>query len=152
EPTGPRSAVFRLPLEGGGAPTALKTAGVPIDQMSFLEDDAGHLNVLLRADGDGEGMWGAERSRGALVLLRVPLSAFGDGRGAAQLQHYRRLPGGEGGALQNRYVGDWLLWGGQGAWALRFAQPSAAVAELQPGHAVERIEALGEQGLLVGNA
>src|SRR5262249_17427785 len=50
----PASALFRIPLDGT-APTALKVAGSPIDQFSFLEA-AGHLNVLVRAEGRGEGM------------------------------------------------------------------------------------------------
>ena len=154
--TEPRSlsAVFRLPLDGA-APSALKTAGVPIDQLSFLED-AGHLNVLLRESGRGEGMWGSEATRGAMALLRVPLAEFGDGRGAARAEHYRRVPGAAGHALQNRFVGDWLLWGGAAdgsgasAWALRHAGPGEATA-LSPGHAVERIVALGRDALLVGS-
>jgi hypothetical protein len=157
------SAVFRIPLDGA-APTGLKTAGVPIDQMSFLEDGTGHLNVLLRAEGAGEGMWGSEATRGAMALLRVPLAAFGDGRGAAQREHYRAVPSSGGYAVQNRYVGDWLLWGGwamnaggpgrpeAGAYALRYADGSAAAQPLSPGHAIERIEALGDHALLVGNA
>ena len=146
------SAVFRIPLDGA-APSALKTAGVPVDQLSFLEDAQGHLNVLLRESGAGEGMWGADRSGGRLALLRVPLSAFGDGRDAAQREHYRRLPAPAAGALHNRYVGDWLLWGGAAgdAWAVRYAGAAPEV-ELQPGHAVERIEAMGAHAVLVGNA
>lgn len=146
------SALFRLPLDGA-APSGIKTVGVPIDQMSFLEDGRGQLNVLVRESGAGEGMWGAERSAGALALLRLPLADFGDGRGAARREQYRRVPGGADGGwqLQNRYVGDWLLWGGaDGAWALRYAG-SADAAVLSPGHAVERIEAMGERALLVGN-
>lgn len=169
EPPRALSAVFRIPLDGA-APTGLKTAGVPIDQMSFLEDGQGHLNVLLRDNGDGEGMWGSERSAAArMALLRVPLAAFGDGRGSAQREHYRALPALAPGLLQNRFVGDWLLWGGAqpapaaasgafpgsavpgpAAWALRFAD-SAAPQPLAPGHAVERIEAMGEHAVLVGN-
>ncbi len=146
------SAVFRIPLDGS-APSGLKTAGVPVDQMSFLEDERGHLNVLLRDAGYGEGMWGSEQGRAArMALLRVPLAAFGDGRGAAQREHYRVLPAPAGYNLQNRYVGDWLLWGGgTDAWALRFADGPEAQA-LAPGHAVERIEAMGAHALLVGNA
>ncbi len=158
------SAVFRIPLDGS-APSGLKTAGVPIDQMSFLEDDQGHLNVLLREHGAGEGMWGSEHTRGAMALLRVPLTAFGDGCGAAQREHYRALPGVPGHAVQNRFVGDWLLWGGAGArhhnvpggresataWALRYAHPGEAVA-LAAEHGVERIEAMGADAVLIGNA
>jgi hypothetical protein len=152
------SAVFRLPLDGA-APTALKTAGVPIDPMSFLEE-AGHLNVLLRESGRGEGMWGSERTAGAFALLRVPLAEFGDGRAAARREHYRPLPAVQGWQVQNRYVGDWLLWGGAAsagrdgapaAWALRYAQAGEPRA-LAPGHGVERIEALGRDAVLVGNA
>ena len=115
----------------------------------------------------GEGMWGSERTSGAIALLRVPLSAFGDGRGSAQREHYRALPAVPGYQVQNRYVGDWLLWGGTGsggrppqrgdaasganAWALRYAEASQP-APLQPGHNVERIEAMGRDAVLVGNA
>ena len=151
KPAAARSAVFRLPLDGA-APSSLKTVGVPIDQMSFLEDGQGQLNVLLREQGEGESMWGGERSQGALALLRVPLSAFGDGQAVAQRAHYRRVPGTDTGALQNRYVGDWLLWGGaQGAWALAYAQNQPAET-LLANHQIERIEALGDNALLVGNA
>jgi hypothetical protein len=51
----PASAVFRIPLDGR-APSMLKTVGSPIDQFSFHQDDSGMLNVLLRANGRGEGM------------------------------------------------------------------------------------------------
>ena len=156
------SAVFRMPLDGS-APTGLKTVGLPIDQLSFLEDGQGHLNVLLRASGAGEGMWGQQGLRGATALLRLPLSALGDGRGAAQREHYRLLPAQA--PTQNRFVGDWLLMGGRmpssrtgdrnggaSAWALRYADPGAEAQALDPGHAVERIEALGAHAVLVGNA
>lgn len=69
------SLVYRMPLDGS-APSVLRGDGVPIDQFSFLEDD-GFLNVLLRADGEGEGMWGAEASRGRVALMRVPVASFG---------------------------------------------------------------------------
>jgi len=143
-----RSSVFRIPLDGA-APTAIKTAGVPLDQMSFLEDAGGHLNVLLRESGRGEAMWNNELTRGSTALLRVPLSAFGDGSGSAQREHYRSLPGRD--VAQNRFVGDWLLWGGEEAWAVRYAQGGDA-QRLAPGHRVERIEAMGAHAVLVGNA
>jgi hypothetical protein len=147
----PLSSVFRIPLDGT-APTGLKTAGVPIDQLSFLEDERAFLNVLVRESGQGEGMWGSERGAGRLALLRVPLQAFGDGRGAAQREHYRPLSAPEAGSLQNRFVGDWLLWGGGAtAWALRPAD-GAAPQRLEPGHGVERIEPMGAHAVLVGNA
>ena len=83
----PRSAVWRLPLDGA-APSMLKTTGDPIDQLSFLEDDRGHLNVLLRAQSRGEGIWNAERGAGELALMRVPLSSFGDASDSAPRSAY----------------------------------------------------------------
>ena len=155
EPPRSLSAVFRLPLDGA-APSALKTVGVPIDQMSFLEE-GGHLNVLLREPGRGEAMWGGESTAGAMALLRVPLAEFGDGISSARAEHYRRVPATVAGVVQNRFVGDWLLWGGprdvngNSAWALRYAGAGGAIA-LSPGHAVERIEALGRDAVLVGSS
>ena len=159
-----RSAVFRLPL-GDAAPTALKTRGTPIDQLSFLHDGSGHLNVLVSEFGSGEGMWGDESTGGALALLRVPLDSFGDGSTAAPASAYRRLPGSTDGDLQNRYVGDWLLYGrapyrwrrdatslpGSTAHALRYAG-TGAVQALALGHGTERIEAMGGDAILVGSA
>ena len=65
------SGVFRIPLDGS-APSALKVAGAPVDQFSFLESPDGHLNVLLRAEGQGDAMWDGARGRGDMALLRVP--------------------------------------------------------------------------------
>lgn len=157
----PTAAVFRIPLDDG-APTALKTRGMPIDQFSFLHGGDGHLNVLLAETGAGEGMWGAAASRGGLALLRVPLSRFGDGRDEAPERAYRPLPGRADGTLQNRFVGDWLLYGGAPhrwhdrdgpaqttAYAVRYAARGAP-RPLPLDHGVERIEALGAHALLVG--
>jgi hypothetical protein len=151
-----RSAVFRLPLDGG-APSMLKTTGAPVDQLSFLEDDSGHLNVLLRAGARGEAMWDAERGQGDLALLRVSLQRFGDASDSAPRSAYRPLPSLPGHALQNRFVGDWLLYGtpaggaGGNAVALRYAGAGDA-QPLSLAHGVERIEALGRDAVLVGNA
>lgn len=151
----PRSAVFRLPLDGA-APSALKTTGSPIDQLSFLEDEGGYLNVLLRAQARGDGMWGAERGAGDVAVMRVPLASFGDGRDSAPRSAYRPLPALQGHALQNRFVGDWLLVGAPGgagdkALALRYATRDETQRLSLP-HGVERIEALGRDAVLVGNA
>ena len=151
--------VFRIPLDGS-APGALQAEGAPIDQMSFLERD-GHLNVLVSALGRGQWMWGAERNPGEVALMRVPLEMFADGRDVAGAGHYRRLPDvGREGALQNRYVGDWLLFGIGETWggaspgvvhAVRYASDDG-FRRVQVGHAIGRIEALGRDALVVGNA
>lgn len=158
------SAVFRIPLDDS-TPTALKARGAPIDQLSFLHGGDGHLNVLLSDVGAGEGMWGDETSAGGLALLRVSLDSFGDGSSAAPASAYRRLPGEVQGSMQNRYIGDWLVYGnapyrwanagaakpGSTAFALRYAE-ARAVQALALGHGAERIEAMGGDAIVVGSA
>jgi len=52
------SLLYRLPLDGS-EPGAVRVSGAPIDQFSFLEENA-HLNVLVRSQGRGDRMWAAE--------------------------------------------------------------------------------------------
>jgi hypothetical protein len=158
------SGLFRIPLDGG-APSALKVAGAPVDQFSFLESGDGHLNVLVRSEGRGEAMWSAERGGGDLALLRVPLASFSDGRDGAPAERYKALPGGGGYNVQNRYVGAYLLYGGaqrgfadadgarprQPLHAVRWDDAGAAQTLALP-HRVERIEALGGHAVVIGSA
>lgn len=161
---GSDSGVFRIPLDGT-APSALKVAGGPVDQFSFLESADGHLNVLLRAEGQGDAMWDGARGRGDMALLRVPLASFSDGRDSAPAGSYQPLPGGGGYGLQNRYVGPYLLYGNPGnagrrkadqAWprqplyAVRWADAGGSVQALSLPHGVERIEALGNDAVVIG--
>ncbi|HEU0298301.1 MAG TPA: beta-propeller domain-containing protein, partial [Longimicrobium sp.] len=160
EDDAPRSVLYRMPLDGS-APTGLRVSGAPVDQLSFLESGDGHLNVLVAAEGAGEGMWGAERATGDLALLRLPLTALGDGSRAARNERYRDLPTPQGdGSLQNRYVGEWLLYGQGTGWGspqsgrtqlfgVRWAD-TTPVTELRPPHSVDRIEAMGSGAVVIG--
>src|SRR5215510_13843467 len=74
----PQSTVFRMPLDGSG-PSALRVSGSPVDQFSFLESTDNHLNVLVRSDASGDGMWAAESALGSVALMRVPVASFSDG-------------------------------------------------------------------------
>jgi hypothetical protein len=141
-----KAAVFRIPLDGG-APSALKVSGSPIDQFSFLEGNDGFLNVLVRAQGRGEAMWSSELRGGELALLRVHLGRFSDGRDAAPSESYQPLPGH---AAQNRFVGQYLLYGSnRRLFAARYADGSTF--GLPVGHSVERLEALGEDAVAIGS-
>jgi len=154
------SAVFRIPLDGT-APSALKTAGSPIDQFSFLEGEDGYLNVLLRSNGRGDGMWAAEVNSGDMALMRVPLSSFSNGRDSAPAETYRALPKPEPGALQSRYVGPYLLYGAGAGWrraqrtlnsnfyAVRYADSTGAQT-VPLAHGVDRIEAMGANAVVIG--
>ena len=71
--SGQRSMLYRMPLDGS-SPSAIGVSGSPVDQFSFLESEDKHLNVLVRADGSGDGMWAAEVAAGDVAMMRVPLS------------------------------------------------------------------------------
>ncbi|AWV05868.1 hypothetical protein C9I47_0142 [Lysobacter maris] len=156
------SMLFRLPLDGG-APTALRTSGTPLDQMSFLEHD-GFINVLVGSESDGEGMWSSYSRAGELALLRVAIDRLGDGSEAASGADYQPLPGAdtEQSWVSGRFIGDWLVYGSGESWdneeaprrhayALRYGERGTPVA-IGVGHDVQRIDALGHDAILVGPA
>lgn len=154
-----QSIVYRMPLDGSG-PSALNVSGSPVDQFSFLESEDGHLNVLVRSDTAGDGMWGAEVAAGDVALMRVPLTSFSDGHETAPPSSYRKLPKPGGYTFQNRFVGDYLLYGTGNGWgypqktaqsnlyAVRWA--GGRPHELSLRHGVDRIEQLGNDALVVG--
>jgi hypothetical protein len=153
------SMLYRMPLDGS-SPSALGVSGSPVDQFSFLQSEDNHLNVLVRSESSGDGMWAAEVATGDVALMRVPLWSFSDGSGDAPGSSYRQLPKPEGYTFQNRYVGDYLLYGTGSGWgapqksnesslyAVRWAGGEAAKLELA--HGVDRIEAMGRDAVIVG--
>src|SRR5215813_198683 len=112
---GQKSMLYRMPLDGS-SPSAIGVSGSPVDQFSFLESEDKNLNVLVRADGSGDGMWAAEVSAGDVAMLRLPLSSFNDGTDNASSWAYHPLPKPEGYTFQNRFVGDYLLYGTGSGW------------------------------------
>ena len=156
---GQRSMLYRMPLDGSG-PSALGVSGSPVDQFSFLESEDKHLNVLVRADGSGDGMWAAEVAAGDVAMMRVPLSLFNDGSGSASSWAYHPLPKPAGYTFQNRFVGDYLLYGTGSGWGVPQNKNQASLYavrwtdgdtnELTVNHGVDRIEALGSDAIVVG--
>ena len=162
-----RGMAYRLPLDGK-APQAVGVMGTPTDQFSFLEQ-GGVLHVLVRADGGGEAMWQAEAKSGDLALLRLPLARFGNGSRMATRSLYQSLPRNAGlASLQNRFVGDHLLYGGQAErrWDERLRRyvpgedgqigvvglKDRRVTMLAPGLAVTRLDQLGRDGIAIGQS
>lgn len=154
-----KSILFRMPLDGSG-PSALRVWGSPVDQFSFLQSDDFHLNVLVRSEAEGDGLWAAETAAGDVALLRVPLNSFSDGSLWAPRSRYRRLPKPEGDTFQNRFIGNYLLYGTGSGW---FDSENKAVSDLylvewarrgsqrlQLPHGVDRIEQLGDNAVVVG--
>ena len=154
-----QSMVYRMPLDGS-SPSALGVNGAPIDQFSFLQSEDGNLNVLVRADSVGDGMWGAEMAAGDVALLRVPLTSFSDGSQDASAYNYRKLPNPSGYTFQNRFVGNYLLYGTGAGWgypqqtgrtklvAVRWA--GGEVHQVLLPHGIDRIEQLGNDAVVIG--
>jgi hypothetical protein len=159
EPDSSSSTLYALPLDGS-APGALGVSGSPVDQFSFLESNDGHLNVLVRSYGRGDAMWNAERADGSVALLRVPVSMIGDGSLSAISHQYRRLPKPDGYAFQNRFVGDFLLYGTGNGWGwpnggaesrlYAVLWKGGEVSQMLLPHGVDRIEALGSHAAVIG--
>ena len=153
------SMVYRMPLDGS-APSALRVSGSPVDQFSFLESEDGYLNVLVRSDARGDGMWGAEVAAGDVALMRVPLESFSDGNEGVPASRYRSLPTPQGYTFENRFIGDYLLYGTGSGWgypqnakhsnlyAVRWA--GGEIHNLWLSHGVDRIEPMGRHSVVVG--
>jgi hypothetical protein len=153
------SMLYRMPLDGA-APTALRVSGSPVDQFSFLETENGRLNVLVRSDAAGDGMWKAEVAAGDSALLRVPVAMFSDGSESASASDYLTIPRVAGYNFQNRFVGDYLLYGSGSGWGypkqtrhsplylVRWTDGSNYQLSLD--HGTDRIEQMGHDAVVVG--
>jgi hypothetical protein len=155
-----QSWLYRMPLDGIEKPSAIAARGQPTDQFSFREDRRqGLLDVLVRSDSGGDAMWNNENSSGNVALLSVPIGWMGDGTRTVPRSRYRPLPsvGADAWNFQNRFVGNHILYGGHGYQRGQYSTLVAAalrggpVAQLQLPHAVERLDQLGQDGVVIGN-
>lgn len=153
--------VFRMPLDGSG-PSALRVSGSPIDQFSFVQSDDQHLNVLVRSEAKGDGMWSAEVTEGDVALMRIPIMTFSDGSESVPASSYRRLVKPEGYMFENRFVGDYLIYGTGSGWGYpqKVENPKKLFIvnwkggnshQLPLPHGVDRIEQLGSDAVIVGS-
>ncbi len=156
----PQGVVYRLPLDGGQI-GAMRVAGAPVDQFSFKESADGFLNVLVRSEGGGDWMWSPEVTAGDVALLRVPVDGFGARVGTARREAYAELPKPKADwAFQNRFVGDHVLYSTGSGWGYPadqrenrlFIYPFAGgqPVALELPHGVDRIEAMGDDAVVVG--
>src|SRR6185295_3353272 len=145
----------------GSGPSALGVSGSPVDQFSFLQSGDEHLNVLVVSHGKGDGMWRAEVASGDVALMRVPITSFSDGRDAVPASNYRTLPKHEGYSFQNRFVGNYLVYGTGSGWG--YPEQNAGKwnlfvvdwkrgdsHQMKLGHGVNRIEQMGSDAVVVG--
>jgi hypothetical protein len=155
------SMLYRMPLDGS-TPSALRVSGSPVDQFSFLETEDGRLNVLVRSESAGDGMWRAEVAAGDVALMRVPLSMLADGSDSVSASDYMTLPRVEGYDFQNRFVGDYLLYGTGSGWGYPKSAPHSPLFVVSwtdgsnyrfvLGYGTDRIEQMGHEAVVVGSA
>ncbi|MGB2751015.1 MAG: beta-propeller domain-containing protein [Pyrinomonadaceae bacterium] len=153
------SLLYKMPLDGS-APSALGVTGSPIDQFSFLESEGEQLNVLVRSDGRGDQMWDGEKSSGDIAMLTASAESFSDGSESAVKASYRDLPNVDNYTFQNRFVGDYMLYGTGSGWGRQETRDGAnlfaanwktgSVTNLHLNHNVDRIEPLGDAAVVVG--
>lgn len=153
--------LYRLPLDGGGI-GAVGVDGVPADQFAFDSRQARFRALLARPES------GCMRQGAAdpLALLDIPLTAFGPSLRRIAPAAYTPLPPIDGGQLENRFIGDWLVYGGRASWSsaapdesrrpesstlvtVPLARPAAATRLRLPHNAI-RIERAGRDSVVTG--
>jgi hypothetical protein len=138
----------------------VRVSGSPVDQFSFLESEDQHLNVLVRSDSHGDGMWAAEVAEGEVAQMRIPLASFSDGSEFVPAYRYRRLQKPEGYTFQNRFVANYLIYGTGTGWGAPndIEQSNLFIVDWTNGnsyqlrlpHGVDRIESMGSDAVVVG--
>ncbi|HKR24682.1 MAG TPA: beta-propeller domain-containing protein [Allosphingosinicella sp.] len=104
--------LYRLPLDGG-AVGAVAVEGIPADQFAF-DSREGRFRALLART--AAGCVKPDEAR-TLALLDLPLSDFGASVRHAADAAYTPLPPIEAAELENRFLGDWLVYGGRAGWS-----------------------------------
>ena len=155
----PTSFVYMILLEDGSA-RALRAYGAPIDQFSFKEDPSGYLNVVVRESGRGEAMWNPEFTSGKLALLRTSLKNFSDDPKIVPKADYTILSSPQGYQFQNRFAGDFLLYGTGSGWYYDTSAENKVyiinykelgeVQKIPVPHSCDRIEVMGTGAVVMG--
>ncbi len=164
---GRRSWIVRLPHARSESPGAAQIEGAPVDQFAFDERDNA-LHVLLREDGYGARTWNRYGASGGLSALKIPLSQIVGTVTATPDEAYTLLlPRMNGGHFEERWVGDYAVFAfepyertaryafdpetrSRSVFAYRATDQT--LFELRSEQRVDRIEPLGRDALIVGNA
>jgi hypothetical protein len=158
DPQNTGAIVYSFPFDNRPV-GAVMTTGAPIDQFSFRERNE-QLEVLVTAHGAGDGMWGAEVTSGDMGLYRFPVSMFSSDVPPVPATMLRHLPRTEQSyMLQNRFVGDYVLYGSGSTWwrsrtvERRVLAHNIALDRTQSitlEHGVDRIEPMDRDAVIVG--
>lgn len=160
----PPAAVMRIPV-GRSDPQVMGVRGMPFDQFS-MDEYQGRFRALVN--------WGRPYCVGSydetaqVALVDVPPSAFGSVYREPRDSLFTPLPSPGTRVVNNRFAGDWLVYGGRDSFsgrpwyrgegetiplssavAVPLRNPSASVMIGQP-HNVIRIERVGDDMIVNG--
>jgi hypothetical protein len=110
----PPAAVFRIPV-GRGETEVMGARGMPVDQFG-MDARPGRFRALpwLMRNGCDD-----DETPRAFALLDAPLTRFRDHYVAARESEFARLPGVNGGGIENRFVADFVVYGGRNYYSRR---------------------------------
>src|SRR5260370_42518394 len=104
-------------------------------------------------------MLNRENAAGDVALMRLPVSNFNDGSNSVSSWDYHGLPKPSGYTFQNRFVGDYLLYGTGSGWSAPEKKTQANLfavrwadgdfSRLSVAHGVGPIDALGSDAVVV---
>jgi hypothetical protein len=161
----PPGAVFRLPLRRG-EPDLLAVRGQVIDQFSM--DQQGNRFRMVETSPTyhcSDTWWRPNDVPIALELVDERIGDFVRTWRPAPERRFTRLPAAGAGMVENRFIGEWLLYGTR----TRYGRPpegddrpeppaaiavplgnAAAAVRLELGHEITRLESLGGDAIATG--
>jgi hypothetical protein len=111
----PPAAVFRIPI-GRGETEVMGARGAPIDQFG-MDAKGGRFRALPTFTRNG--CYDDDDTPTAFALLDAPLGRFRDYYVAARESEFARLPALDGGGIENRFVGGFVVYGGRDYYSRR---------------------------------
>jgi hypothetical protein len=117
----PPAAVFRIPV-GRGETEVMGARGMPVDQFG-MDARPGRFRALPAFIRNG---CEDDETPLAFALLDAPLVRFRDQYIPARESEFARLPGVHGGGIENRFVGDFVVYGGRDYYSRRPPRDEAA--------------------------
>ncbi|WP_271077718.1 beta-propeller domain-containing protein [Aurantiacibacter sp. MUD61] len=164
----PPGAVFRIPMRRPDEVDLLAVRGVVFDQFSMDQQNSRFRMLTSWQDITcTDSWWRSERERSDIELVDVPLVRFGTRYSEPDDGRFTTLPEVNEGFFENRFVGEWLLYGSRtrygrppeaeegdvfqssGLMAVPLGEPDDA-QRVPLSHEITRIESLGGDAIVNG--
>jgi hypothetical protein len=155
------AAVYRIPVRGG-QPAVAATAGHVFDQFSM---DEGNRRFRALVRWENFRCQPPDDAPTQVALFDMPLGDFSEFYDERAPQLARHLPPVEGGIVENRFAGPWLIYGGRSRWpgyppetdappqrTSAIAVPLQRMAKTRTvpmNHDIQRLERVGEEQMMI---